>query len=354
MLETTRSCLEAIGAYYAATSPYLGDSIEVESSSEPNPLESSTEPNPSISRMTLAQRGQYCKISNWVQNRTLFENQNPKKSSLNYGGDNYADALMVQSKSIFRETMNNLQKEDIYMDVAAGNGAALIQYLEMFPAGANVVGVNLTQPLEVEKIIEKDANDERFSYYLSDFKTFQKSSLVNRVSVITDIQGAFRYGCDPVQMINQMGTLLKEGGMAFIDLGYGIGIVPDGVPAEVINLDSRGKEFIGSTLLMQLWFHTIKGFDVIQEGLNVEDSIKFHDQIMEKPQEVDKYAPSRQAVYLRRNNQPVKVEPLTPTYNFDLEETKVSGAWDIIYPRYSWELSDESAALLSKVTWLIR
>lgn len=315
---------------------------------------------PSISQLSFDEISAYKKIDGWVQNRGLFDQpcswcgdneKNLKEFNPSYLGASSYENLF--HGDFLKNRMKDFTSEDIYMDIGAGDGLAIHQYREMYPEGAEVIGIASTQPTCIERVIEEEKKDNKFSFFLKDFLDFPSKSLRGRVSFITDIKGAFRYGLDPVNVIKKMGELLKEGGFAVISLGYGIGINPTLIPEKCITMDDRRKYQIGSACLMHLWFHTIQGFDVIQK--NVEESSKLHHEIMENPKKYDGNFYGYETLVLRRNNQPIEIEELIPDPDFVSEWSNTPESeryYDGFWPKYSWKTSQSSEALLSKITWL--
>lgn len=315
---------------------------------------------PSISKMSQDEIASFKKIDNWVQNRTLFKEPSSWSGGKteecfnfsNFGvGDSYP-SLCGALKNI----MNGLTSDDVYMDVGAGDGHAIHQYREIYPEGAKVIGITSTQPANIQRVIEEEKMDEKFSFFLADFKEFQTEPLSGRVSVITDIKGAFRYGLDPAGVIQKMGDLLKEGGLAIISFGGRIGIKPPSLIEEkYIALNSKERDFIGSSMLLHLWFHTIKGFDVIQENMDIEKSRKIHSEVMEKPEKFRKEYFGQETMVIKRNNQPVEADALVPDPAFIKEWSETPDSkknHDCFCPFYTWKTSGTSETLLSKITWL--
>lgn len=203
-------------------------------------------------------------------------------------------------------------------------------------------------------MINEEKNDQKFSFFLADFNEFPIESLSGRVSLITDIKGAFRYGLNPAGTIKKMGTLLKEGGLALIDFGYGLGIDPPSlIKDEYLALGNKAKYGTGSKMLLLLWFHTIKVFDVIYENMDLEDSRRMHSEVMEKPEKCDFFLHSDEFMIIRRNNHPIEIEELVPNPTFiKTWSERPEKDYDSFWPRYSWKISDASEALLSKIKWL--
>lgn len=304
----------------------------------------------SISQMNPHEINQFPVEKDWVQNRTLARQKTSTEEVLFGGGkvSSYEEVL----GGLFAKSIQELKENDTYVDSGTGDGNALMEYREIFPHGANVIGIASTQPHDLSKVINKELADKKFSFYLSDFNNFPTESLAGRVSLLSDVKGAFRYSLYPQKVIQQMGKLLKTDGLAFIEMGYGIGIKPDMVTPEKNYLNSR--QFTqGSNMLLHLWFQTIKGFDVIQHKKkfeNIEKSIEINKEIIKNPHKWDDQMSDNQLIILRRNGDPVQVEPLTYDAEF-LENWQRSEKkyWDGWAPRYKWEMSDESKELTKKI-----
>lgn len=305
--------------------------------------------------MTQKEIDQY-PIERWMQGRALFDNSKPSNSSIYYfGGHSYKWVLdsrldKYAKVRLFDDTMKNLTHKDIYLDVGAGNGKAIKEYRQLFPAGAKVIGIGSTQPHEeaIQDVIEQDKNDEKFSFYLDDFTKFPTEALAGRVSVITDVIGAFRYGRDPAQVIRQVGKLLKEGGLVFFKFTYSDGIkVPQGYDKFVVW--NRPKD--SSSHLLYLWFQTIRGFDVLQEDMTLEESKAFQKEIIDDIHKVASRRFAEYAIVLRRNADQVEVDPLIidPKVDQDVSRNKEGGIyWDEWIPAYTWEMSAYSQSMLKK------
>lgn len=320
---------------------------------------------PSISKMSPDEIASFQKIDGWIQNRTLFNEPSSWSSGKKekgfslccFGVGSYQSSLENHvTKGALKNVMNDLTRDDIYMDIGAGDGHAIHQYREVYPEGAKVIGIASTQPANIERVIEEEQKDEKFSFFLADFKKFPTERLSGRVSVITDIKGSFRYGLDPAGVIHKMGNLLKEGGLAIISFGCRIGIKPRRpIKEKYIALTSKERDFTGSSMLLHLWFHTIKGFDVILENMELEKSRKIHSEIMEEPEKYEEEFFGNDIMVIRRNNQPVKVEKLVPDPAFIKRWSKIADHeknYDWFCPFYTWKTSDTSETLLSKITRL--
>lgn len=309
----------------------------------------------SLSHMSPTQIEQFKIENHWEQNRTLAK-PIPDKTKPWYEkihklmtGSSYEELL----GGLFVKSMQEHKENDIYVDVGAGDGTALFEYLDFFPNGAKVIGIASTQPHNISKVIENDKNNSKFSFYLCDFNEFPTESLKGRVSLISDVKGAFRYSLYPHKVIDQMGKLLKTGGLVFIQTGYGIGIKPDMIPEKQNMLNSR-QETQGSNQLLHLWFQTIKGFDVIQHEKtfeNVESSIAINKEIIDNPDKWDNQMRDNQLIILRRNSDPVEVDPLVYDSEFVENWQKNSGEkhWDEWAPKYKWEMSEKSKELTKKI-----
>jgi SAM-dependent methyltransferase len=304
----------------------------------------------SIGHMKQKELNQFKVEKNWMQNRTLAKQKRTHEQILFGGGqvNSYEDAL----GQLFSKSILELKENDIYLDVGAGDGNALFEYRELFPKGASVIGIASTQPHNLSQVIEKDLNDDKFSFYLSDINNFPTESLKGRISLISDVKGAFRYGLYPHKVIEQFGKLLKTNALAFIEIGYGIGIKPDMIPQEKQYLNGR-QESQGSKMLLHLWFQTLRGFDVIQHKMmfeKVENSIAFNKEIIVNPQKWDDQMRDDQLVILRRNEDPVEVEPLAYDTDFVEKWQPIENKlWDLWTPRYQWEMSEKSKELTKKI-----
>jgi SAM-dependent methyltransferase len=317
---------------------------------------------PSISMMSKGQINAFKKVERWTQNRVLF----PERSSWSdntknefdfgyWGRDCYLSSFYCESVDALKKIMSDLNGNDIYLDVGAGDGHAIHQYRDLNPNGAKAIGIALTQPGNIERVIEAEKRDEKFSFFLCDFKEFPTESLAGRVSVITDIKAAFCYGLDPAGVIQKMGTLLKEGGLAIIDFGYYQGIHP---PSQIENISYlENEKKIGSRVLLHLWFHTIKGFDVLKPQKDFEKSLEINSRIMEKPNICDIHRFGENLIILRRNSQPVEADKLIPDPEFVHKWSILKDSeknYDSFSPNYTWETSGTSETLLSKLEGLWR
>jgi len=315
---------------------------------------------PSISQMSEDQINSFNKVDGWVQSRTLFDDPcfpcswsggktEEGLNLYNMAATCYCNEFIIADADVFRKIMSDLKSDDIYLDIGAGDGHAIHQYREMHPDGATAIGVALTQPRHIERVIEAEKKDEKFAFFLCDFKEFPIEPLAGRTSVITDIKGAFRYGLDPAGVIKKMGALLKEGGIAIIALGYGLGINP---PSQIKSFVSKKR---GSLTLLHLWFHTIKGFDVLKQQKSFEESLKINNELLETPKEMkyfQDYAYGNELIVLRRNSQPVEAEELIPSPEFVNTWSKLEDSeknYDCFWPKYTWKTSDASETLLSKI-----
>lgn len=320
---------------------------------------------PSISKMPKDEIVSFKKVVNWVQRRTLFcdeetswDGRMDSRGSLCYFGGSSYDGFFPggKGKNVLKDIMRTLKSNDIYMDVGAGDGHAIHQYREVFPQGAEVIGIASTQPHDIERVINEEKRDGKFSFYLADFNEFPTESLAGRVSVITDIKGAFRYGLNPTCTIKKMGALLKEGGVAIIEFGRGLGIDPPSLIEDKYNvLDSRHKDWFGSKMLLHLWFHTIKGFDVIQKNMDLEFSRQIHAKVIEKPEAYERDNFGLDLMIIRRNSDPIEVEELIPNPKFIKDWSEIEDSerdYDDCCPKYTWKTSEASEALLAKITWL--
>lgn len=302
---------------------------------------------PSISNMELEEINKFS-IENYVQERKLF-NDGTEECLVQFGyfgGESYKSTLSDAGK-LFVETMKHLTEDDVYFDVGAGDGNALRQYRALYPEGALVAGISFTQPKEkIEDLINRDRTDDKFSFYLGDFKKFPADFFAGRVAVMTDILGAFRYGYDPACIIRQAGIMLKEGGLFFIKYGYADGIkIPEGY-TQFKKRDVGGR-------LMGLWFQTIKGFDVLQEDMTLDESRSFRERIFTHLQDVDLHAFKPYVAVLRRNSDPVEVDTLVADPFFADEECKKTKYWDAWYPNYTWIMSENSRSLIKDMPFYV-
>lgn len=305
----------------------------------------------SIGKMTEEQLKPYTSVTyKWIQDRQLFRNVNKETSIESITlHSSYEEAINTNlpaeiEKHLFNRTFKHLQSTDIYVDIGAGDGKALLEYRKVYPAGASVIGIANTPPGTLEEIKKVDNEDDKFSFYLQDFKKFRIGSLAGKVAVITDIKGAFLYGLDPALMIQKMGEMLKEGGLAFIQTAGNIRIkIPEGYP----NLSCLTGE--PSMNLLHLWCRRIQGFDYVEREWN-----EFEKKIYSRPSaesdydDMNKYWFHEEVLVLRRNNESIKVDHLVcdPQTVKDWERNgKNANRW---HPVYTWEVGEQNKAFLSK------
>lgn len=301
----------------------------------------------SISSLTHEELNQYPIELNWEQGRGLgigYCDLSNEGYPHHCNANSYCEEIEVDARrveSLLEETMDNLTHDDIYIDVGAGDGRALKEYRLLHPNGAAVVGVASTLPYKdvLNSIINQDRSDAKFSYYLGDFKTFPTESLEGRVTVITDIFASLRYGCDPAQIIRQTGKLLKEGGLVFFRFSEN----------EQITLIANHKHSVSSykrISLFQLWFRTIKGFDVIEEKTQINKSRELSARISNDHSKLRVRWFNPFAVILRRNADPVEVDSLNLNpQGKNINECRKISDWS---PNYTWEMSSYSQSFLPK------
>lgn len=301
---------------------------------------------PSISRMSSEELNRYPFEKTWVQNRKLFYYVVPPESrySKGYkGGYSYEEELKY-GRDFFKNIFSNLQREDIYLDSGAGDGEAILEYRQKFPEGAQVIGISKTQPIALEKIVGVEREDTKFFYYLADFNQLPLDSLANRVSVMTDIKGAFLYSLDPVLVIQRIGGILKEGGIVIIDYAHARIKIPKEYEDRLF-LSNKGQTASGS--LMHVWFRMIKGFDYIEcpcDQKGEEDRKEMESKNLFFP---DFYWFNEHVAILKRNRDPVEVDRLICDENAHkmYEKKEWPASWA---PEYTWELSERSRNFLSQ------
>jgi SAM-dependent methyltransferase len=271
----------------------------------------------------------------------------------NYSGSSYLESFggtMGIGKSLI-EDLEKLQPQDIYLDIGCGEGAAIKEYRESYPEGAAVVGVSVTPPSQknMAATVQKDHTDEKFAYCLGDFNQFPTDALKGKVSIITDVIGAFRYGQNPTRYIEQVGKLLKPGGKAYIRFLRNDGIeVPKGGAFDALYLGQR----MDSCDLLRLWFHTIKGFDVMQPGKTLEESRKYQEWCftetpnLYKINSLQKEICSFPQIVLQRNADPVQADQLTAHPHFATPKAESEKNYEMWYPSYEWKMSDYSKELI--------
>lgn len=307
----------------------------------------------SIGKMNENELSQYSAVDNWVQNRKLFNVQVQKKDSKHESYESSINTWMYDNEQhIFNRTFARLQNTDIYVDVGAGDGKALLQYRKIHPTKASVIGIASHLPHSIEKIKKLDAEDNKFSFYLCDFKNFSIGSLAGKVSVITDIKGAFVYGLDPVHMIQKMGEMLKDGGLVFINTAGKVRLqVPENCPGLF-----PSKEINLSQDLLHVWFRTIKGFDYVDREF--EDWEK---KLYRRPDSFDESATKSEhpismtlfyfrpdVVILRRNSEAIEIDPLIAHPNIVENWEKAAKHTNAWHANYTWEVSERTKTFLSK------
>jgi hypothetical protein len=143
--------------------------------------------------MSEQERGAFPIVSTtWMHERRLFKsNSDPFQAQfipLVSGSPSYEGILGFNS-SLFVKTIKQLHSEEIYLDVGAGAGKAILEYRKEYPAGASVIGLANARVSSKEEadLIAHDQNDRKFTYYLADFLTFSNPLLVGQVSLITEV-----------------------------------------------------------------------------------------------------------------------------------------------------------------------
>jgi SAM-dependent methyltransferase len=268
----------------------------------------------------------------------------------NYSGSSYLESFgRIIGKRLIGD-LEKLQPQDIYLDIGCGEGAAIKEYRASYPDGAAVVGISLTRPSEenLAQVVQKDQNDEKFAYCLDDFNKFPAEALKGKASIITDVFGAFRYGQDPTRYIEQVGKLLKPGGKVYIRF-----LLNDGI--EVPKEGKFNASYLGerkdSSDVMRLWFHTIRGFDVIQPEMTQEESRKYHEWCFKEAPDLYKIGSKQKEsggpqVILQRNADPVQVDQLTAHPRFATPKAESEKNYEMWYPSYEWKMSDYSKELI--------
>jgi SAM-dependent methyltransferase len=296
-------------------------------------------PYDSVGKMKDKQLSQYPENKVWAQSRGLFHQERSEFSLSYHGGYSYEEALNNAGK-LFKETISNLGSDDVYVDIGAGNGNAIMKYRETFPNGATVIGIANTKPHDIEKIKETECKDSKFSFYLSDFHQFPIDAITGKVSVVTDIQGVVRYGRDPAGTIQKIGQLLKEGGLAFIDFGALMAIklpIEEGLNI----LCFRGSP---CKLLFHVWLHTIKGFDVLQDDAKDDAEMKiFSRKVLQDPtHNVGRHWFGEGVVVMRRNRDPIEIDRLIHEKDY---ETPEHGIIDCLR-EFTWKIGESNKNIL--------
>lgn len=285
----------------------------------------------SISQMNQEQMDKFNKFSCWYDSRPLFAKEDSSNS--------YQQELYFEG-NLFKKKVEKLTNEEIYLDVGAGKGVAITEYRETYPEKAKVIGIavnRVSQEKDEEKIVSRDREDLKFSYYLADFTEFPTASLCSSISLITDIYASFHYSCRKAEVIRKMGELLKPGGMAFIVYKNACILVDDLIQRKVVVLDTApSSKEKGSKLLLLMWFHTIKGFNVVYEGMTKLEDIKNDPSILTIRRMSD-------SIVLERNDEEVVVDEISAevVYNANCGE-----------PYYTWKTSPSSEEWLKKIKYL--
>ena len=228
----------------------------------------------SISKMSEADREKFRRSNDiyktWEVGRRLFDD--PSKRAIDKE-DNYQFWIRINNENydLFRKKIEALTSDEIFFDSGCGNGVAGEDYAKAYPKGATFIGVTLTRPdMENEdaKWLKRDRSP-RLHLFLHDILEFPTTSLHGRVSVITDIHGAFRYSGQPSKALTKMAEMLKIGGTLFLVFS-GTETVDVSTYEDKIS-SCKKKELIaqGSSALLFLYLSTIRGLKVIgpEEGI---------------------------------------------------------------------------------------
>jgi SAM-dependent methyltransferase len=281
-----------------------------------------------------------------VASRTLFKSIT-RRSDLSpffYGGYSYEETLGRMGK-VLTDDLSQLGAQDVYLDSGCGDGAAIIEYRTVFPQGASVVGISATRPNQekISALIQKEKEDKKFSYCLCDFNNFPTSHLEGKVSIMTDIFGVLRYGCNPTRFIEQAGKLLKPGGKLYIIYAWADGII---IPKDGrFNYLNRPD----SNDLFGLWFYTIKGFDVLEPEKSLEESRAFQENCFKDEKNLSKLRINQEShrLILVRNKDPVQADTLIAHPYFANEVSEKAKNFDYWCPSYTWEMSDYTNSLFA-------
>jgi SAM-dependent methyltransferase len=238
-----------------------------------------------------------------------------------------------------------LGAQDVYLDSGCGDGAAIIEYRTVFPQGASVVGISATCPNQekISALIQKDEEDQKFSYCLCDFNNFPTSHLEGKVTLMTDILGALRYGGNPTRFIEQAGKLLKPGGKLYIRYAWSDGIE---IPKDDRYIRMGGRP--DSCQLFHLWFYSIRGFEVLEPQKTAEESHIFREKCLKEDDDIFELSRNKDKniVVLLRNNDPVQADTLIADPRF-AEGSEKDRNFDYWYPFYKWEMSDYTKSLIA-------
>jgi SAM-dependent methyltransferase len=298
--------------------------------------------NMSISNMPL-EKIQKLDFENYKKTRTLLETPTDHY----YGGAHGSyEGELGRFGKVLKNDLSQLNEQDVYLDSGCGDGVAIIEYRELFPQGAAVVGISVTCPSKdkIPELIKKARNDQKFFYYLNDFNDFPTRHLEGKVTIMTDILGAFRFGCNPTRFIEQAGKLLKPGGKLYIKY-----TIVDGIekPKEANFIDwNVGRT--DSNNLLHLWFYTIRGFDVLEPEMTLEDSRAFQEKCFNEAENLRalRWDKQQNRIVLQRNNEQVQVDTLIANPRFESlahERQRILDNW---YPHYKWEMSDYTKSLI--------
>jgi len=145
-----------------------------------------------ISQMDSSQISRFNTSPNWIDGRKLLKQEQDSLNRVSGWGyavpNSYEGIFQSNQVEIFKQALKDLNQNEIYLDIGAGRGQAIMEYLSTYPQRAQVIGIVNTRPtLGTEELIELDKNNPQFQYYLCDILQFSVPSLYGRVSLITDM-----------------------------------------------------------------------------------------------------------------------------------------------------------------------
>ena len=111
-----------------------------------------------------------------------------------------------------------------------------------------------------------------------------------------------------------------------------------------MNLTGGSSE---SNSLLRLWFYTIRGFDVLEPEMNVEESRAYLEQYFKEAEDLRSIRYDKKPVMvLVRNEKPVEADLLTANPRWKTPEHEKARDYDYWYPHYKWDMSDYTNSLI--------